>query len=661
MNRQETLQSFEAVRRRHLIEATIETLAEVGFKAASLSEIARRANVSTGLFAHYFGDKDGLLEATLRFMAARLARATAARLAEAATRRDRLFAVGDAALADEEFDRRTSAVWLAFWGQITHSRRFQRVQHVYQRRMVTNLSHALRGLVPEDCVATYATMISAMIDGLWLRSHVAAGGDGSDGDAAQARRTVHALIDGLLAGASPRPEAAAAPSIRVSRPADAAPSIRHLSPATGEEMACFSPARAAEIDRAVEDAVRSLAAWKALGAPGRGRVLRRCAERLRAEGADLARLESRETGRPLRHTAGPDLADALTLLERAAALAEGSATTWTDLGEGRVARLRRGPAGVVGAVLHWSAPVLGLCARAGALARGNALVVCADVRATRTLARLAALLVGAGFPEGVLTVLPGDAESAELLRAHPGLLGERDVAGGLDLGAGIGARKAGTIVLPGADPARVAAAILAGGRSWTGSSFASQSRLYVQTEALPGLLDALQAGAAGLRPGDPLDMATAIGPLVSPEHRAGLEAALDADLAAGARLATGGPAGSGWPAVLVLDRCTEEMRLVRGHAFAAVVAPIPFDDERGLAARLARGQGMDGPTAFGLFCGDPGRAWRLADALDADLCVINDDAPNRDGRGAAAIDPPAAGREQDRLMRVIGPGSGDVE
>ena len=122
--------SDEAARRRQLIEATIETLAEVGFNAASLSEIARRAKVSIGLFAHYFGDKDGLLEATLRFMAARLARSTASGLRAATTRRERLFAVCEAALADEEFDRRTGAVWLAFWGQMAHSDRYQRVQRI---------------------------------------------------------------------------------------------------------------------------------------------------------------------------------------------------------------------------------------------------------------------------------------------------------------------------------------------------------------------------------------------------------------------------------------------------------------------------------------------------------------------------------------------------
>ena len=69
----------EDIRRRQLIQATIESLADVGFSACTLGDIAKRAGVSQGLFAHYFGDKDGLLEATLRSMAARLGRSAAAR------------------------------------------------------------------------------------------------------------------------------------------------------------------------------------------------------------------------------------------------------------------------------------------------------------------------------------------------------------------------------------------------------------------------------------------------------------------------------------------------------------------------------------------------------------------------------------------------------
>ena len=83
----------EDVRRNQLIEATIDTMAEVGFAATTLALIGQRAGISTGLVGHYFRDKDGLLEASLRWLTARLAHATAARLAAADSPRARLQAV----------------------------------------------------------------------------------------------------------------------------------------------------------------------------------------------------------------------------------------------------------------------------------------------------------------------------------------------------------------------------------------------------------------------------------------------------------------------------------------------------------------------------------------------------------------------------------------
>ena len=138
----------EEARTRQLIEVTIDSLAEVGFVGSTLAQIASRAGVSPGLVAHYFGDKDGLLEATFRTLSRRISERVKLRFAAAHTPRGRIQAVIDANLAAEEFDKRTGTAWLAFWGQVLHVHGLKRVQTVYQRRMLSNLSHALQKLLP---------------------------------------------------------------------------------------------------------------------------------------------------------------------------------------------------------------------------------------------------------------------------------------------------------------------------------------------------------------------------------------------------------------------------------------------------------------------------------------------------------------------------------
>src|SRR5437879_7181231 len=129
----------EEARRVQLVEVTIDSLAEVGYVGTTLAEIARRAGVSPGLVAHYFDDKDGLLEAAFRTLARTLAARVRARLAQARTPRARVQAVIDTNLAPEEFDQRTGTAWLAFWGQVLHVRGLKRVQTAYRRRMLSEL------------------------------------------------------------------------------------------------------------------------------------------------------------------------------------------------------------------------------------------------------------------------------------------------------------------------------------------------------------------------------------------------------------------------------------------------------------------------------------------------------------------------------------------
>src|SRR5258707_8742745 len=108
---------IEEMRRRELVEVTIDSLAEVGFVGTTLAQIAARAGVSPGLVAHYFDDKDGLLEAVFRSLARRVGTQGRARLRLVATPRGRIQAVIDANLPPGEFDQRTGGALVGCLGE----------------------------------------------------------------------------------------------------------------------------------------------------------------------------------------------------------------------------------------------------------------------------------------------------------------------------------------------------------------------------------------------------------------------------------------------------------------------------------------------------------------------------------------------------------------
>ncbi|HVS75419.1 MAG TPA: transcriptional regulator BetI, partial [Steroidobacteraceae bacterium] len=251
----------EEARRRQLIEVTIDSLAEVGFVGSTLAQIAQRAGVSPGLVAHYFGDKDGLLEATFRTLSRRLGERVRERFARARTPRGRVQAVIDANLAPEEFDQRTGTAWLAFWGQVLHVEGLKRVQTAYQRRMLSNLRHALRRLLPEEEARSLAAMIAAMIDGVWLRAALSRW---QEADSESARALLTAFVDSRWTECARAGEAL--PGARQgSGPghdrADTPGSFRTINPATGEVLAEITVDGPAQVASAVARASAAQKEW----------------------------------------------------------------------------------------------------------------------------------------------------------------------------------------------------------------------------------------------------------------------------------------------------------------------------------------------------------------------------------------------------------------
>lgn len=644
---------IEDARRRQLVQATIETMAEHGFNATTLALVAQRAGVSAGLVAHYFGDKDGLLEATLRELSNRVRAAAIERLATARDPRARIQAVIEANLSPREFDRATNTVWLAFWGQVLHSERLSRVQRVYQRRMLSTLRHAFKQVMPAEDAARAAIATAAMIDGLWLRATLPPRGVYSD---AEARAMVTEFVDAQIAAhagsgvpGAPAPigqrgDAAERLGSHVAGRALRDPRLatfETINPATGAVLAVVEAADAGVVDHAVARAVEAQGGWAALTGMERGRMLRRVADLLRARNDELALLETQDTGKPIQETRVVDAISGAECFEYFAGLAGGLAGEHVDLGPGAFGYTRREPLGVVAGIGAWNYPLQIACWKsAPALAAGNAMLFKPAELTPLTALKLAEIMDEAGVPPGVFSVVQGAAETGRLLTRHPDIA-KISLTGEVGTGKAVMADAASTlkhvtlelggksplIVFPDADlDNAVSGALLANFYS-AGEVCSNGTRVFVHERVRAEFLARLVARVERLRIGDPTDPETQIGALISADHMRKVLGYVERGVAEGARLLCGGNrvetpdcAQGYFVAPAVFDGASDEMAIAREEIFGPVMTVMSFAREDEVVARA-------NATPFGLSAGvftqDITRAHRVIAALKAGTCWIN--------------------------------------
>ena len=164
------LESLSSIRRRELVRAAFLVMQEEGVAGTTLERVAQRAGASKGIVLHYFGNKQQLFEHTMRYANALLRDAVVARMAVAATASERLWAIVDGNFAPELFRPAICHAWLSLCGEVPRDRQLARIQRVIHRRMESNLCSALRALQPHQDVKRIALAITALIDGLWLRT-----------------------------------------------------------------------------------------------------------------------------------------------------------------------------------------------------------------------------------------------------------------------------------------------------------------------------------------------------------------------------------------------------------------------------------------------------------------------------------------------------------
>ncbi len=630
----------EESRRSQLVEVTIDSLAEVGFVGTTLAQIAGRAGVSPGLVAHYFGDKDGLLDAAFRSLARRVGDQVRTRLRNIATPRARIQAIIDANLAPEEFDRRTGTAWLAFWGQVLQVPSLRRVQSVYQRRTLTNLKSSLKRLVPPEEAQSLAAMIAAMIDGVWLRAALSGW---QEADSASARALLTEFVDRRLSAgrASPGDERATRDR-RTSIGSTAGPQrFASINPATGAVLGYVSVAGPADIDAAVRAAQRGQVRWAAMTGAERARVLRQAAHILRSRNRELAELETRDTGKPIQETLVVDVVSGADCFEYFAGLAQSLSGEHIDLGGQAFGYTRREPLGVVAGIGAWNYPLQIACWKAApALACGNAMIFKPAEITPFSAVKLEQILLEAGVPPGVFQVVQGFADTGRLLTRHPAI---RKVSLTGEVGTGkavmsdaAATLKSVTLELGGKSPLIVfddakldnaVSGALLGNFYSSGQVCSNATRVFVHASIKAAFLERLVKRVGAMRIGDPMDPQTHVGPLVSEQHMQKVLGYIARGRAEGARAVVGGQrvtegalAKGFFVAPTVFDECRDDMSIVREEIFGPVMSLLTFNDEEEV---IERANATEFGLSAGVFTNDLTRAHRVIARLQAGTCWIN--------------------------------------
>ncbi|MGQ7788235.1 aldehyde dehydrogenase [Nesterenkonia sp. K-15-9-6] len=414
------------------------------------------------------------------------------------------------------------------------------------------------------------------------------------------------------------------------------------NPATLEILYEAARGTAADVDRAVRaaHATYSDQRWRDLSQTRRGHLLRRLGDLIAENADELARYESLDNGKLLREMRGQmgSLPEYLYYYAGLADKIQGDQIpTSSPL---MLNYTMREPLGVVGAITPWNSPLtLTTSKLAPALAAGNTLVIKPSEHTTRSILRLAELALEAGFPAGAVNVVSGfGAEAGQPLVDHLTIAKVSftgSTATGSAIGASAGSRfigctlelggKSPNIVFDDADVSNAAMGVVAGIFAAAGQTCIAGSRVFAHRSVYDELLEKVSERAQSIIIGDPLQDETELGPLAFAAQRDKVASYVEAGVAEGARVHTGGcrpdtQLPGYFYAPTVLTDVTHDMRVVREEIFGPVAAVMPFDTEEEVL-RLAN------DTEFGLAAGvwtrDLARAHRMSRGLDAGTVWVN--------------------------------------
>ena len=413
-----------------------------------------------------------------------------------------------------------------------------------------------------------------------------------------------------------------------------------LSPVDGETFDSIARGRDVDVDTAVHAAQGALAgAWGKMTATERGRVLSKLAQKVADNAEDLARLEARDTGKPLT-TARNDmhvLARYFEFYGGAADKVHGQIIPFLD---GYTVSVLREPHGVTGHIIPWNYPaqMLGRTL-APALAMGNATVLKPAEDACLSTLKIAQLATEAGLPKGALNIVTGYGhEAGAALAGHPGInfvtfTGSNEVGTLVQQAAARNAvkcvlelgGKSPQIVFADADLERAVPIVVKAIIQNTGQTCTAGSRLLVQRSVYKDFLAKVAEAFAAVRVGTP-DMDLDCGPVVNRSQFDRVNGMVDAARRAGTpvlaqgQLAAGLPSGGYFVRPVLFGDVPRDSVLAQQEVFGPVLSAFPFDDE---ADAIALANGTDFGLLAAVWTENGGRQQRVSKAVRCGQVFIN--------------------------------------
>lgn len=413
-----------------------------------------------------------------------------------------------------------------------------------------------------------------------------------------------------------------------------------IYPATGETIATLHAATDNIVELAVEAARSAQIDWARRKPVERGRILRRAADLLRERNADLARLETLDTGKAIQETLvadAPSAADCLEFFAGAIATFNGE---YVDLG-GAFAYTRRESLGVCVGIGAWNYPIqVAGWKSAPALAMGNAMVFKPSENTPLSALALAEIFTEAGLPDGLFNVVQGFGDVGAALVSHPvvakvsvtgsvptgrkvmGLAGSLMKHATMELGG-----KSPLIVFDDADVENAVGGAMLGNFYSTGQVCSNGTRVFVQSGIHDRFIERLSERTKKIRIGDPLDPETQMGPLINKSQHEKVAGYIEIGKQEGARLVAGGgiPSLQGFEGGFFVEPTVfadvaDGMRIAREEIFGPVMAVLRFDTEDEV---LSRANDTEFGLSAGVFTRDIPRAHRVIAELQAGTCWIN--------------------------------------